>query len=192
MYIFYSKYYLLLLFSISFFQLSAHDKGKSEKKENCDNYVLVQGSSNINKFEFINNNPSISKDKRDPKNLFAQNIRIPVRDFSGPNKLMLNDFYKMLNADQYPYIKIEIEPYNSTNFDEESAGTLLDTKITIAGKTHDYLIPCELTFCENSGAILKGGLELQLSAFDIDPPSKILGTVKVNNDVFITFSFRYL
>jgi len=105
---------------------------------------------------------------------------------------MLNDFYKMLNADQYPYIKIEIEPYNSTNFDEESAGTLLDTKITIAGKTHDYLIPCELIFCENSGAILKGGLEVQLSAFDIDPPSKILGTVKVNNDVFITFSFRYL
>lgn len=193
MYILRPKYCSLLLFCFLFFRLSASDKEKTDKTEGCNNYVLIQGSSNINKFEFVNNNPdltNISGNTEDDK--ISQNIRIPVRDFSGPNKMMLNDFYKMLNADQYPYIKIMIETYDSASFDEESGATLLDTKITIAGKTRDYIIPCDVIYCEDAGVILKGNLEVQLTAFDIEPPKKVLGTVKVDNDVFITFAFSYL
>ncbi|MFV0593708.1 MAG: YceI family protein [Draconibacterium sp.] len=187
------KYCFLFLLCATFFQLSAADKEKSATADECKSYVLIQGSSNINKFEFINNNPVITNLKNQTSGTkLSQNIRIPVRDFSGPNKLMLSDFYKMLHADQYPDIKIKVEAYNSMDLDEESGSTLLDTKITIAGKTHDYLIPCEVIYCENKGAILKGNLEVQLSAFDIDPPQKILGAVKVDNDVFITFAFSYL
>ncbi|MCK3683793.1 YceI family protein [Maribellus sp. YY47] len=181
---------LLLCFAV--LQLSAHDKNKTNPEE-CKSYVLIQGSSNINKFEFVNKNPNFTKRNHDNgENKLSQSIRIPIRDFSGPNKLMLNDFYKMLNADQYPDIKINIEAYNSEDFDEESGSTLLDTKITIAGKTHDYLIPCDVIYCETSGTVLKGSLEVLLSTFDIDPPQKILGAVKVDNEVFITFSFSYL
>lgn len=193
MYILRPKYYLLLLFCLVFFHLSARNEEKTDKTESCDNYVLIQGSSNINKFEFVNNNPDLTNipgNTEDDK--ISQNIRIPVRDFSGPNKMMLNDFYKMLNADQYPYIKIMIETYDSASFDEESGATLLDTKITIAGKTKDYIIPCDVIYCEDAGVILKGNLEVQLTAFDIEPPKKVLGTVKVDNDVFITFAFSYL
>lgn len=187
------RYYFLLLLCALFFQTPARDKGKSGKLDECQNYVLIQGSSNINKFEFINLNPNLSDPQNNsPQNKLSQNIRIPVRDFSGPNKLMLNDFYKMLNADQFPFIKIKVEAYNAAEFDEESGSTLLDTRITIAGKTRDYIIPCEVIYCEHAGTILKGNLEVELSAFDIDPPKKILGTVKVDNEVFITFAFSYL
>ena len=193
MFTFSPKYCFLLLFCALFFQLSARDKGKSAKLDECKNYVLIKGSSNINKFEFINDNPSFTNfQSNTDTNKLSQNIRIPVRDFSGPNKIMLNDFYKMLNVDEYPFIKIKIEAYDSVEFDEESGGTLLDTKITIAGKTHDYIIPCEVIYCEDAGTILKGNLEVELSTFDIDPPKKILGTVKVDNEVFITFAFNYL
>lgn len=187
------KYHLLILFCTLFIHLSARDKEKSESLDECKNYVLIKGSSNINQFEFINDNPSILEpDNPKRTNLLSQNIRIPIHDFSGPNKHMLNDFFQMLNANQYPYIKIKIDAYNSEEIDEESGGTLLKTQITIAGKTHDYIIPCEIIYCENEGVILKGNLEVKLTSFDIDPPKKMLGAVKVDNEVFITFSFNYI
>lgn len=184
------KYYLLILFCVIYSNLSAWDNKKSEKPDECKNYVIIQGSSNINHFEFINDNPNIvNSEGSETATLLSHNIRIPVYDFSGPNKHMLNDFYQMLNATQYPYIKIQIDAYDS---DEESANQLLKTQITIAGKTHNYIVPCKIVYCEKEGITLKGNLEVQLSSFNIDPPKKMLGAVKVDNEVFITFSFNYL
>ncbi|WP_167616426.1 YceI family protein [Maribellus sediminis] len=187
----YRKYYLLLLLIALSFQVLANDNRDNENPGECKNYVLIKGSSNINKFEFINYNTKINNQKAENQN-HTQNIHIPVYDFSGPNKLMLNDFYQLLNAAKYPFINIRLESYDSAEFDEETGGTLLQTQITIAGKTHNYIIPCEVDHCENEGLIIKGNLEVKLSAFDIDPPRKVLGTVKVDDKVYITFSFNYI
>ena len=97
----------------------------------------------------------------------------------------------MLDAPKFPYIKIEIEPIAAADFDETTGLTNFKTKISIAGKTHDYLIPCELVDCEKSGKVIKGVMELELSDFKIDPPKKVFGTVKLSDEVFITFAFQY-
>ncbi len=121
-----------------------------------------------------------------------RNIKIPVNKFSGSNNIMLNDFHKMLNASKFPFIDISIEPREKADFDERTGLTNFKTQITIAGKTHDYIIPCQISFCDKSAVIVKGDLELDLSDFNIDPPKKVFGAVKVNDEVFITFAFHYL
>lgn len=185
------KYGILFLLVLLCLQLPASNKKKTEIPDDCNNYVLIEGSSNINKFEFVNFNPSVAESRQSTEIQDGQNIRIPVKKFTTRNNMMRHDFLEMLNASQYPYIKINIESADSAYYDKETGLTYFDTKITLAGNTRSYRVPCKIISCED-GQVVKGKLELELSAFNIDPPQKVLGTVKVNNEVFITFAFNYI
>jgi hypothetical protein len=171
--------------------LYASDKNKSGGEADCENYVSIQGSSNINQFQFIHYDPKISEfsDRFQNENL-SQHILIPVYEFDGPNDRMLNDFYEMVNAQKYPNIHIGIEPKELADFDETTGMTNFRTKITIAGNSRNYVIPCQVTTCESSELVLRGNLEVELTDFNIDPPRKVFGAVKVNNEVFINFVFN--
>ncbi|MBN1985054.1 MAG: YceI family protein [Prolixibacteraceae bacterium] len=170
----------------------AIDKNRLKTDEECINYVLIQGSSNINQFEFVNFDPNINlSNSRTQIQGSYQNIQIPVNKFSGPNNRMLNDFFEMLKASKHPYIRIEIEPREKADFDEVTGLTNFRTKISIAGNTHTFIIPCQISFCEDSEMVLEGDLEIELSDFEIKPPKKLLGAVKVHDEVFITFAFKY-
>ena len=104
--------------------------------------------------------------------------------------LMLQTIRCLVNAEEYPFIQIEIEPGKSADFDETSGRTRFRSKISIAGKTNEYVIPSEISTCPASGYMLKGNLLVNLTDFEIEPPRKVLGAVKVNNEVFISFAFR--
>lgn len=185
------KYSVLFLLVLLCLQLPASNKKKTDIPDDCNNYVLIEGSSNINRFEFVNFNPSVANKQRETQKTDGQNIKIPVKKFTTRNNMMRRDFLEMLNAAEYPYIRINIESADSAYHDKETGLTYFDTKITLAGNTQSYRVPCKIISCEN-GQVVKGKLELELSAFDIDPPQKVLGTVKVNNEVFITFAFNYI
>jgi hypothetical protein len=187
------KYILLvLLFHLSG-NLFPAEKVNTDDLSDCTNYVLIQGSSNINKFEFINYNPTIKSDTNALSSYNSEQfIQIPVQKFSGSNNMILKDFYKMLNATKHPFIKIEIEPINSADFDETSGLTNFKTKISIAGNTRNFSVACQLIDCTESGKVIKGYMELELSDFNIDPPQKVFGAIKVNDTVFITFAFHYI
>ncbi len=98
----------------------------------------------------------------------------------------------MVNAAEYPYIQIEIEQRKMADFDEGTGLTNFKTEISIAGKTKDYIVPCEITSCENSPVVLKGNFEVELSDFNIAPPVKMFGTIRVNNEVFINFVLKFI
>lgn len=186
------KYKLAIIALLLFPFYRTKNKTRPNKDKGCFNYVLIKGSSNINQFEFVNYDPEINPFHYTPgKEENYRNIQIPVKDFKGPNNPMLNDFYKMVNASEYPFIRIDIEPREKADFDETTGLTNFKTRISIAGNTNTFTVPCHIDFCENSEMVLEGDLEIELSDFDIEPPKKLLGTVKVNDEVFITFAFKY-
>ena len=185
--------YGLVLTVILFLTVSNFASGKRTKiPGHCNSFILIQGSSNLNQFEFINYNPVIhsfktENHKSDP----YQKIQIPVFEFAGSNDRMLEDFFKMINARQFPFIKINIEARELADINEASGLTSFRTKIFIAGKSNDYEIPCEIDFCNDSGFILRGNLKMKLTDFNIEPPKKVLGAVAVDDEVFITFAFKF-
>lgn len=185
--------YLILLTATSLIyrDITANDKKGTREEAECESYVSIQGSSNINQFQFISYNPEVNnRTAQNPEKEPYQNIQIPVYDFSGPNNRMLNDFYKMVNASQYPNININIEPRELADFDETTGMTNFRTKIFIAGNSREYVVPCRIIFCDGEVPVLKGKLKVELTDFEIDPPTKIFGTIKVDNEVFINFAFR--
>lgn len=182
--------YIIIFIAASFISLrgTGSDKKNVSSDAECKSVVTIHGSSNVNRFYFTNDKVYI---QNEAGNFVNENfIRIPVETFKASNSKMLADFHDMMNAEDHPFIHIEIEPGRTADFDETSGLTRFRSVISIAGKSNQYVIPGEITSCDISGYMLKGNLMLKLTDFDIDPPRKVLGAVKVNDEVFINFVFR--
>ena len=104
---------------------------------------------------------------------------------------MRNDFLEMVNASEYPLITLAIEPRGLAECRKKEGLSDFRTKITIAGVSKSYDVPCGIDSCESSGYVLKGSLEIKLTDFGLDPPKKFFGMVKVNNKVRIDYVFRF-
>ena len=184
---------MIIFLQLLFYQVVAASEKENRNHETvCNNFVVINGSSNVNQFKFVNHNLQISFPRnRSGNGASFPRIMIPVHHFSGSNSRMLNDFYKMVDASNYPVITIDIDPSEPFLLNKaNSTSTTLKTKISIAGESRSYLVSCDVFNCPQSGIVLKGEIKIALTDFNIDPPVKVLGAVKVNNQVFINFAFQ--
>lgn len=174
------------------FCLHLQAKDLSDGDGETQNFISIQGSSNINEFQLINPHPAINESNSGvTNNKRYRDILISVNEFTSANQRMVRDFREMVQESKYPYIKISIERRDLADFDETSGLTNFSTIITIAGKAKEYNVPCEVYSTLNSGFLLSGNFSVKLTDFGIDPPEKVLGLIKVNNEVCINFLFNF-
>lgn len=166
-------------------------------KSFCSNYINISGKSNVNRFEFsmnfplheifqVNhtylNSPFIKK---------IYKINIPVKDFKAGSNAMYQDFITLLKADIYPEIIIGIGSDQLRKFRECEANIDQPIKITLAGITNEYSVSFVVNSCSDDLIYISGYKNLKLTDFNIDPPEKFQGLVKVKDEVMINFGFVF-
>lgn len=115
-------------------------------------------------------------------------IIIPTDRINCDNPLMSNDLQLMLKSSQYPKISIEMDDLiiRNAGYNLVHTGAL----ITLLDISKRYTIPISAVI-QNDQLHLQGCLKIQLSDFDISPPTKLFGFVKVNNTIDIQFGLIY-
>jgi len=172
------------------YNISAQNKPKLEGK--CTSYVIVKGSSNVNSFHFSNPDPIVKDSAKVKKGKERyQIVEIPVHSFSGPNTRMLHDFLNMIKASKYPNITLALEPRDLMQCERQTEPTQFKTRITIAGATNTYVVPCKVVACKNNEFLVEGKLEVKLTDFQLNPPKKFFGMVRVNNKASINYAFKF-
>jgi hypothetical protein len=188
----FNTYNFLIAAAFLLFSFSLSAEKLSEGDVDGQNYISIQGSSNINEFQLINPYPALDETNSGIEgNERYRNIRIPVDEFTLENQRLVHDFRQMVQESKYPYIKIGIERMELADFEETSGLTNFSTIITIAGVSKEYSVPCEVFSKLNSGYTLSGSFSIKLTDFNIDPPEKLMGLIKVNNEVFVNFLFNF-
>ncbi len=163
----------------------------------CDSFVNVWGSTNVNRFELSLNYPVKrifpikNLDLGTKENKFYR-ISVPVNQFDSDNKLMYNDFLKLIKADRYPYIILEIPYGHLQHVFSGMECTMHKINITIDGITRSYVIPGSASHCREGGIYVTGLKDIRLTDFNITPPAKLMGLIKVKDDVLIDFGFVFL
>jgi hypothetical protein len=186
-YVFFLAAAFLLLYS---YYAAGQEKAVAEA--GCVSHIKIHGSSNVNQFQLINHNPKIIRlSGGDEGKQRYQRIEVPVNQFKGANKRMRKDFLEMVNASEYPFIIMAIEPRSLEECRNVKGLSDFKTTITIAGVSNSYVVPCSIDSCESSGYLLKGSLEVKLTDFKIDPPKKLFGMIKVDNEVLIDYVFKF-
>jgi hypothetical protein len=154
----------------------------------CGNYLIISGETNVNRFSFTYTGGAAEAGTGNgPRSsLQGPEILIPVRQFEASNPHMYNDFLIQMQENRFPYISIRFDRFSPGKPDEQVTRTVERVYITLAGVTRQYSIECERITCGTS-YILKGFETLRLTDFDIMPPEKLNGLIKVRNEITVSF-----
>ncbi len=159
-----------------------------DSRSKCSDYIQIDGSTNVNQFYFTH---ELSDKKKldvspDTKSNILE-LKIPAKNFKSSNHRMTEDFLELIKADKYPYIQITIHLTNDQLMSLVNDVFYPEIDVQLAGKSHTYRIPGKLHRCPDQSIHVSGEVHLSLEDFDLEPPSKFLGLVKVKNEVFINF-----
>lgn len=159
--------------------------------------LMVHGSTNINEFTCTVSSYGRTDTLTYFTNEFKQNrykvnsvLNIPVSHFDCQNRIMTKDLQKTLKMDKFPHVIIDIR-YLS-DFPTSSQKVIEGhVDIMIAGVKKHFIIPFTPSKKTN-GLHLKGKKQVLFSDFHLIPPSKLGGSIRVNNelDVEVTLVLR--
>jgi len=109
---------------------------------------------------------------------------IPVKAFDCGHKIMTKDFQEILEADKKPDLLIILHSVVS-----EHDKHLAEVTIQIAGSSQRYRIPIEVV--EHArGMTGIGERQVRFGEFNLEPPVKFMGMVKVKEELDISFNIR--
>lgn len=98
-----------------------------------------------------------------------------------------HDFRKTINSEKYPAIVIDFISFErnpSYRGEEKFKGSL---KISLAGVTRQFEVNCTIETRPGGQIHLKGGREFTFADFGLVPPSRMMGTIKVQEELNVKF-----
>jgi len=187
--------HLILIFNLVFISLITPEEEVINWKITSDSLLEILGTTNVSKFQC--ENYSNSGTEYLTQRLTANHgevgqwngeVLITSTNFDCNNALLTKDFKKTIEVDQYPTIIVkflslikESETVNQKNLTGE-------IEITMVGISKKY--PISRVFLSKNGdnALFSGERKILLSDFNIEPPVKFLGVVRVQDSIMVNFS----
>ncbi|MFZ9660281.1 MAG: hypothetical protein ACO29O_00270 [Chitinophagaceae bacterium] len=189
-------FFILLIFSFSFKgnDIPTNPKVESwiiEKKSS----ISIEGSSNINSFvcelrEYLKADTlTCKKDEKYCKLIFAKSIlSLDIKKFDCHQKFITSDFRKMMQEDQYPSLIIQF-----ISLDDIQSNGIVNGKVEIqlAGRKRLMDVQYNKTVVANNQIMLEGGKLLRFSDFELRPPTKLGGMIRINEDIKVNFNLFF-
>lgn len=170
---------ILLILSISLLPLKAQNfqvvTGKS---------VIIDGVTSFGRFacDYQTNSDidTLIFDSNVLRVTPVMDINLPVDQFGCGNKMLDRDFNKTLQSEDYPFIHVLVE-----QFFKEGNAYFSSLRLKLVGKEL-YMERLPFVLIEESeGKYLKAEFDLNLKYFDLTPPKKFLGLLKVHEELNI-------
>lgn len=157
--------------------------------------IKVLGSSNVHDWTMastaMESQGDFTFDGDKLQGLRSFSFRLAVKSLHSDHASMDDRTYKSVNASKYPNIS-----YKLTSAVVTSVGGnkyLIKTKgdLTIAGATQPISMDVTATVGADNTITCVGARKIQLTDYGIKPPTFMLGTMKVTNDLTIQFNLIY-
>jgi polyisoprenoid-binding protein YceI len=192
------KYVLVVLALQSFTgnQLLAQSVYKlSGSKEN---QLKVSGKSNVHDWAMTANNPTCEAEFSNPtgtdnipKNLTSLSFSVNSKSLKSEHSSMDNRTYKVIKADDYPKITFKmssavISPVAKGKFSIKTIGVL-----NIAGVAKTINMQVNGIVNADQSITCSGTQKLKLTDYSIQPPSFMLGAMKVGDELSIAFNLNF-
>lgn len=161
--------------------------------------VTIHGKTNINTFDC-----GYSFDKKNKTSSFHTsensehivisdvNLKIPIDQCECGNKMLNKDFQATLEADEHPYIDIDISRliFNKNHDDEKEKAVWAN--LTVAGVTRWKKIEYNVEHSGDQLLHMKGSFQINTKNFNLEKRKRFLGMIKVHDKVRISFLFKFV
>lgn len=159
----------------------------------ANSQLAIEGSTNVNAFicriEYCTGTDTLKYIEHEaPGKLHftRRRMTVPIRSFDCGSRAMSKDFWRTLNAERYPNLEIYFISLDNI-FLENKRVTEGVVDISLAGVTTRYNICFRKSREDNGNMVLKGRQRVHFSEFQLVPPQKLKGLIKVNESLNVDF-----
>ncbi len=166
-----------------FFHLDASSTLYLEGSSNVSNFSCVwRQDKPLGAFVFSPNSQG------DSLHFSGAGIDIEIRTLDCGNQRMNHDLYQTLNASLFPHIDIALHEATLMNIGDHEYSTY-KTLVDITMNNHKLKTGVELDVQSmgESTWSFRGRKKLKMSDFNVDPPTAMLGLVRVKDEITIVF-----
>jgi polyisoprenoid-binding protein YceI len=156
-----------------------------------DSKLWIEGTSTIHDWTCevgsFTGNIEIVREGNTLQSISAVDLAVPVTAIECHNKTMVKKAQQALKAETSPTIQFAlnsatIQPAASGSFAVQALG-----RLTLAGVTHEVTMTLNAK-SDSSGFRFEGQVPIQMSQYNVDPPTAMLGTLKTGNEVVVHFN----
>jgi hypothetical protein len=163
-----------------------------------DSWLSLSGTTNINAFECLSNGEiihgyilvdAIEEGKR--INFSEAGLVLDVSSFDCKNQMITRDMHKALGGSQAPGIGIQLLDAKAGEINPDSASGNILTNILITINNISGIKQMDIAWSRTAANEFQfeGMAELSMKDFNIDPPSPVMGLVKVNDTITVNFNY---
>lgn len=160
-----------------------------------ESFIKVLGSSNVHDWNMtsvvIDSQGDFKFDGDQLKGLGAFTLSVDAKSLKSEHSSMDERTYKTIKADQFPKILFKLTSATVTPVQKNKFLIKAKGDLTIAGTTQSINMDVNATVNADNTITCSGSQKLQLKEYKIDPPSFMLGAMKVANDLTIQFNINY-
>jgi hypothetical protein len=160
-----------------------------------ESVLSIDGKTNVNSFTCAiakyagTDTLVLHEGGRNVRPVFVKgSVGLDASTFDCGMAIMTSDFRKTIKSDVYPAIVIDFISFERNPSykpgQENFVGIL---KISLAGATKLFEVNCSIETQPNGLIHLKGGRQFTFADFGLKPPTRMLGTIKVQEDLYVKF-----
>lgn len=191
---------LYFILSFSLFFINRPNKPINEVWEiERSSSMVILGKTNINSFECIlgsydwdSNLTCYQKEDNNQKNYPIKcDFEIPIMAFDCGMNMMTNDLRNTLNSRKHPFMIIKLKELTNLLSNVKNGEQLAaKSDITLSGVTNSDNIFFNVVKTGARDIILEGKKKVNLRDFKIEPPTRLLGSVKVRDIIDVNITIR--
>lgn len=159
--------------------------------------MRIEGTSSVNAFDCeadgIEGNGSLARDARPGHRSVVAHVYVLVEQFDCGNPRMNADLRDALQAQEHPQIRFQLRDVRLISEDassgEGAAHFVLAVEgwVEIAGNARPVALRVEGRRLTDKAYHATGSLPLRMTDFGIDPPTALLGLIKVRDHITVHF-----
>jgi len=155
--------------------------------------MTIKGTSNLHDWESTvkelraKGDISLQQDKFTALN--ALSVEVPVKSIkSTKGSIMDNKTYDALKADNHPNITFKLEGVTPIKAQADGYTVTASGNLSFAGSTKKVELTVKGKSNGDGTITFSGSQKLKMTDFGIKPPTALMGTMKVGNEVEVVFS----
>jgi polyisoprenoid-binding protein YceI len=157
-----------------------------------DASIKVLGTSNVHDWVLTSTAmESQGEFKLGDNQLRSFSFSLNAKSLKSEHESMDNRTYKTMKADQYPKVTYKLVSAIVTQVQKSKYAIKTTGELTIAGVTQTIAMTISAIINSYNTITCSGSEDIKLTDYKIDPPSFMLGAMKVKNDLTIQFNLIY-
>jgi len=162
-----------------------------------DHKITIEGTSNVHDWEEVAQiatgdgtvlwNPDASF------NIQKLFLKVSVSSIKSDKGSIMDDkTFDALKGEAHPYIMFKMLSIKSLTKETTGYAINVNGELTIAGVTKNVDINGTVAIKEKGKLYIETSKAIKMTDFGIDPPTAMMGAMKVGNDITIKFKLNYL